>query len=832
MARDHSSPEWDNPSDSSWERLGRTATLSKNQDMRFIFFLFICLISCQATQAQRITGQLQDDQGEPLAFATLALNRPADSSLVKASVSTEDGRFSITDVPPGRYLLEIRLLGFATRTESLGMADTDLDLGILRLEPASQNLEEVTVVAEKPMVQVQADKTVFNVQNTINATGTSAFELLRKAPGVIVDNNGGVILEGKSGVLFYIDGKQSFLAGEDLVGYLESLQATDIESVELITQPSSRYDAAGNAGIINIVLKKDKSLGTNGTVTSGLTIGNYKRYNNSVNFNTRGRNGNLYGTYSNRFGKSANFLNLLRTQEGTQFDARTRSNYDQNTNNLKLGYDYYIDKRHTLGAILTGNFNNNYGISNSRTPIYPVGSTAFDSVLVADNRTSNQSYNVSGNLNYRYRDSLGTLLNIDLDYGKYNSDRFAFQPNVYLNGSESDTISSRFTSQDTPTDIDIITAKVDYEQKLLGGVFSLGSKISDIGTSNTFDFFNIVNGQPVRNADRSNTFDYDERIYAAYVNYNYKRDKWNIQAGLRMEQTRSDGRLTSDQEQVNARVERQYTNFFPSGGITYQAAQKHQLALTYSRRIERPSYASLNPFEYQIDELSFRQGNPFLQPQYTNNLKLSHTYNYRLTTSLSYSYVTDFFAQVTVADGATRNFITTRNVANVETWNLGVSWPKQLNDWWNLYLSVNAYRNDYRPTSPEFLAVSQETLSFYLQHTFSLPAGLRMELSGWYSSPSVWGGTYQTRSLGSLNLAFQKKFLDDRLTARMSFNDLLYTVPWRGTTQFGELFIDGSGGSDSRQVAFALTYDFGRSEIAKARKRRTGLEEEQGRIED
>ncbi len=454
-----------------------------------------------------------------------------------------------------------------------------------------------------------------------------------------------------------------------------------------------------------------------------------------------------------------------------------------------------------------------------------------DSILIALNQTQNTSYNINSNLNYRYADTLGYSINVDLDYGRYNSERDAFQPNTYFNGNGEQMLSERITFQDTPIDIDIATAKVDYEQNFLKGKLGLGFKLSYITTDNTFDFFNQVNGQNVLDPTQSNQFEYQENINAVYFNYNRKWGKWNVQFGLRMENTDSDGILTSQQQNNDDRVERNYTNFFPSGGLTYQLNPKNQFALTYSRRIQRPNYQSLNPFEYKLDELSFSKGNPFLQPQYTNNVKLSHTFNYRLTTSLSYSYVSDFFARVTLAEGQNTNFLTTLNVANQEVINLGISYPKKIYDWWNLYFSLNAYISDFKATSPEFLPVRQETLSFYAQNTIKLSKSLRMEVSGWYSSPSIWGGTYRTQSIGSLNLAFQQKFFDDRFMARLSFNDILYTVPWRGTTQFGELFIDGSGGNDSRQIAFGLTYDFGRNEIKKARNRKTGLEDENKRID-
>ena len=782
--------------------------------------------------AQQIEGRLADSEGGPLALAAVTLLQQADSSLVKATVSRDDGSFLLPGIPVGSYLLRSRILGFAPLEVPLDTDGRDLNLGTLVLEEQAQGLDQVTVTAEKPLVQVMADKTVFNVAGTLNAVGSSALELLRKAPGVVIANDGGVILEGKSGVQYYVNGKPSPLSGTDLTAYLESLQASDIESLELITQPSARYDAAGNAGIINIVLKKDKSLGTNGSVSTGVSVGHYKNYNGSVTFNSRGKSGNLYGSYSNRFGKSYNFLNLLRLQDGIRYDARTRSSFDQNANNMKLGYDYQAADRHSLGLLFTGSFNNTFGNNDSRTPIYPDGAMAFDSVLVAESRTANRSQNLNANLNYRYADTLGNSFSADLDYGRYNSDRNALQPNVYLDGSETSVLSERTTFQITPIDIDIYSGRMDLELPLGKGTLGTGLKAARVKTGNQFDFYNQTGGTLELDPGQSNRFAYTEEVYAAYLSVGRKWESWSLQAGLRLEQTRSDGLLTALADHPLEQVKRRYTNAFPSGGITWQASAKQQWALTYSRRIQRPSYSSLNPFRYQIDELSYRQGNPFLQPQYADNLKLSHTYNYRLTTSVSYGYTSDFFAQVTVADGASRNFITTRNVADVETWNLGVSWPQRVLPWWNMYLSLNAYNSSYRANSPEFQPVSRATLSGYLQHTLELPGQLRMEISGWFSTPSVWGGTYLAQSLGSLNLAFQRKFAGDRLTARLALNDLLYTVPWRGTTRFGTLSIDGSGGSDSRQAAFSLTYDFGRNEIKKARKRETGTEEERKRIGD
>lgn len=799
--------------------------------MKSLLLILSLLIFNISFAQYSIKGTVSDSDSTPVNAAVVSLLTIENNTFVKASITDELGNFVIKNIGNGTYKILVTYLGAKDyNSNNIIVSDENISLNNINLLPDSQALEEVTVTAEKPLIQVLADKTVFNVQNSISIAGDSGFELLRKAPGVLIDNTENIIVEGKAGVLIYIDGKPTVLRGQDLVNYLKTIQATDIDALEIITQPSSKYDAEGNAGIINIKFKRDKSLGTNGNFASGITVGDFARYNNTISINNRNKKTSLYGTFSNRFGESTGFINLNRTQNNTNFDARTKSNADFNNKNIRLGFDYFVDSKSTIGVILTGNFSDYENTSNSRTPITPNGNTSPNEVLVAGSNANAETSNLYSNINYRLKLKNNTSLNIDLDYGKYNQDRTNLQPNTYFNGDETQIISESVNFMNTPITIDILTARIDYEQNFLKGKLSLGAKYSKIITDNQFDFFDKINDEDIINRSRSNTFNYDENINAAYVNFNKKYEKFNFQIGLRVEQTISDGVLESLQEEQNDRVKRNYTDWFPSGGITYQMNRKNAFSLTYSKRIQRPNYRSLNPFEFQIDELSFSKGNAFLQPQYTDNLKFSHTYNYRLNTSISYSFIKDFSAQVTEAVGENRNFLSPRNVANQKIINLGISYPTRFNKWWSIYFSLNAFRSIYEATNEDFLSTKQNTLSLYSQNTFKISKTFNAEISGWYSSPSVWGGTYETKSLGSLNIAFQKKFLDDKLSARLGFNDILFTSPWRGVTQFGALRINGNGGSDSRQVQLNITYNFGRNEIKKARKRDTGIEDEKNRI--
>lgn len=799
--------------------------------MKTYLFLFIFIVSIAASFAQNsIKGKIVDDEGQALEAAVISLIDASNKKFLKAALSNDKGLFSLENLKVGNYTVKISILGFKELSKNIELKRS-VDLGTIKLTSESEQLEEVVIKTEKPMVQVLPDKTVFNVQNTINAAGDSGFDLLRKAPGIIVDNNDNVIVEGKTGVLFYIDGKPSVLRGEDLTNFLKTLQSSDIESLEIITQPSSKYDAEGNAGIVNIVLKRDKSLGINGTIGSGFTYGDFARYNNSVSFNNRNKKTSFYGTFSNRVGNSFDFINLFRTQNDTIFDARTETQRYNNGTNARFGFDYYLNKKSTFGVIVSGNFNDGIIESDSRTPITAVGDINPYQVLVAESNTRTNFSNLYGNINYKYSDKEGYSFNVDVDFGRYSSDRTNLQPNAYFDGDENNVVTEVINFMITPITIDLLTAKADYEQNFLKGKLGFGVKYSKINTENQFDFFNRENGQDIIDLNRTNNFQYDEQVNAAYVNFNRKFKKISFQAGLRVEQTSSDGILTSEVANNNDRVKRNYTDWFPSGGITFQANQNNSLALNYSRRIQRPNYQSLNPFVYNIDELSFSQGNPFLQPQYTDNIRLSHTYKYTLTTSLSYSFISDFSAQVTEAiEGTNQSVLIARNVANQRIVNIGVSYPTRFAKWWNVYFSVNAFRSMFEATNEDFNPISRNSLSFYAQNTFKLPSKWTGEISGWYSSPSIWGGTYETRSLGSLNLAVQKKFFDDKMTLRVAVNDVLFTSPWAGDTRFGNVSILGNGGNDSRQFRVNLTYNFGRSEIKKARSRDTGIEAEKDRI--
>lgn len=797
---------------------------------KLLVFILFCL---QLAIAQELTieGIVLGKKGDDFSNITVLLFETVNNTLQKSVLTNKDGGYIFTNIPNGNYFLQVNAIGYSDYVSKPFEKNTGhLTIPPIELFEKTNELSEVVVKSKKPIVQVLADKTVFNVQNTLNAIGITGFELLRKAPGIIIDNNNNITVEGKTGVLIYIDGKQSFLTGAELINFLKTIQSNDIEAIEIITQPSSKYDAAGNAGILNIKLKKNKKFGTNGTITSGVNVGKYETSISSLSLNSRNKKSNIYGNYSNRLGANYDFINIYREQNNILFDSRSETKNQTNANNFKVGYDYYANRKNTLGIIVSGNFNNSFSNTSTRTPIRPINSSIIDSILVARNDGQDKSYNLYSNVNYKYEDTTGVTLNVDIDYGKYSSEKENFQPNTYFLSDETTILNENNSFQNTPVVIDIATFKADYERNFWKGKLGFGGKTSFVTTDNTLDFYNVVGDVQTLNPNRSNEFIYKENVNALYFNFNRTIKKFNFQFGLRVENTVSDGELNALVITNNQRVKRNYTDWFPSGGVTYNKNDKHTFAFLYSRRIERPNYQSLNPFEFQLDELSFVRGNPFLKPQYANNFKLSHTYNYTLNTSLSFTRITDYFAQVIEASGTSKSFLTSRNVATEEVINFGVSYPFEVRKWWNVFLSINAFQSSYTATNDAFFSIKQETLNIYGQNNFTLPRDIMLEISGWYNSPSIWGGTFRTKSIGSLDVAFSKQFLDKKLTARLAFSDILYTNPWNGRTQYDFVRIVGDGGNDSRQVRFNLSYNFGSDTVKKSRERETGLEAEKNRI--
>lgn len=802
--------------------------------MKSFFLFLLTLLAAVAVQAQKITGRVLQADGAPAEFATVTLHLAADSTLVKGTITGANGQYELSGVAAGRYYLLADVIGAGKNTTPVFDYPGDvLTLDDLKLIDGMQSITEVTVIARKPVIEVKADKTVLNVEGTVNSTGLSALELLRKAPGVTVDNNDNVTIKGKNGVRVMIDGRDVPLDGKDLAAQLKGMQASDIANIEIISNPSAKFDAAGNAGIINIKLRKNKALGTNGNFGAEGIQGETPKGGLNLSLNHRAEKLSVFGSYNNHYGRWHNTQNFYREQNNLLFDQEAKSYFMSRWNSARAGADWNINSKHTFGVLLNGSVNMADWHSSSLTDIGHAENPGVpDSLLVARNDIDDHRKDLNANFNYRFADTLGRSLNIDIDHGLYRIRGNSRQPNFYYQ-PDGQTLINRFVYHSlTPTDIDINTAKADYEQPLLKGTFGAGFKVADVRTDNTFDFFNVVDDQEIKDQDVSNRFKYRERTSAGYVNYQRQFGKLHLQAGLRVENTDYTGDLIAATPQNGETVGNNYTELFPSAALTYKLNDKLGLNATYSRRIDRPSYQDLNPFEFKLDELTYEKGNPLLRPQFTNSFELSPTYQGQPVLTLGYSHTKDLFTQVLDTTNLRATFITRENIADQRNYTLSLNVPTPIAKWWEGFFSFTGYLTDFSAEFRDgYIAEKQFTaFNLYAEQTFHLPKGFRVQLSGWYNSRAFWG-TLQSNPQGAMDLGIQKKILGDKGELRLRFGDILGTAGWGGKNLFTPgLQMTAKGTWESQTVTLNFSYRFGSAEVKGARQRKTGLEDESRRV--
>lgn len=790
--------------------------------------------------AQQITGTVKDANGKPVGSANVALLKAPDSAIVKLAVSDQSGVYRFAGIKEGKYMTSITYVGYQTvYSAPFDVAGNGtLALPEVSLTKLTGNLKNVVVTAKKPMIEVKADKTIVNVENSINAVGSDALELLRKSPGVLLDKDDVISLAGKNGVQVYIDGKPSPLTGADLAAYLKTLQSSQIEAIEIITNPSAKYEAAGNGGIINIRLKKNKAFGTNGTVTGGYNIGIYPKYNGGFSLNHRDRKINVFGNYNYNNSHNESFMNLYRVQLDTLFDQKSTMQFFNKSHNFKGGLDYFASKNSTIGVMVNGNISDNTFKNYSRTVISDNKTGVVDRILVADNSNISDRENVNFNLNYRYADSLNRSLNIDADYGIYNIKSDQYQPNYYYDPTGTTIESQYIYNMIAPSEIDIYSAKADYEQDFKKGRLGFGGKVSYVQTTNNFDRYNVYNSGKIMDSLRSNDFNYKENINALYVNYNRQlKGGIMIQAGLRMENTNAEGTSTGYTSSnggyttYDSTFNRNYTDFFPSAAVTFNKNPKNQWTINYSRRIDRPAYQDLNPFEFKLDEYTFQKGNTLLRPQYTNSISVTNTFNYRFTTTLNYSHVNDVFSQLIDTTEKSKSFITKKNLAEQDIISLNISIPFQYK-WYSVFANINSYYTHYKADFGEGRTVDLDAfaMNLYVQQSFKLGKTTTAEVNAFYTSPSIWQGTFESKAMGGIDAGIQQTMLKSKLTMKATVTDIFQTMRWGGTSNFAGQYIKTNGGWESRQLRVSMVYRFGNTQVKAARQRKTAADDESKRV--
>lgn len=802
-----------------------------------IFLLSINIVTAQALSKGSISGLIKDGSGKSIEGATIRLLHASDSSLITSALSDKEGKFETAVSVTGQYLLAVSCIGyktFYTAVLQFDTARTEFRLNDLRLQKESGALQEITVTAKRAPIEIRPDKTVVNVDASVTNTGATALEVLEKSPGVSVDRDGRISLKGKQGVLVMIDGKPSYLTGTDLTSLLNSMNANQLDQIEIMPNPPAKYDAAGNSGIINIKTKKNKATGLNGNLMLSYGQGRYYKTSNSINLNYRNKQFNAFLNYSSNANKGYNDLHIYRTYAGADgktpvafFNQPTYMTFTGTNNTLKAGLDYYLSPKTTIGFVSTG-FASPRTMHNESTGSLLNAAGRTDSVVTTQSDQKNSWKNGALNLNLSHQFDSSHEMTANADLIRYDRSDSQF----YINQSydAAGTLRGREELHAVlPSDIRIYSGKIDYSQLIKGGKLEAGLKSSLVNTDNTAEYAYREGAVSKPDYEKSNHFIYQETIYAAYANFNKQVKKWSLQTGLRFENTQYRGHQLGNPQKPDSAFTRSYSDLFPTTYLSYQADKNNLLTFSYARRIDRPAYQSLNPFIFYINKYTYEQGNPFLMPQYTKKIQLSHVYKGMFTTSVEYSHTSRYFTQVFRTIGEVTN-LTQGNLGKVDNLSLAATAQLTLAPWWSSNLNTNInYRKVNGFANGSTISTENINAQFNVSNQFTLKKGWSGELSGICNTRSK-DGQFDIGAFGQVSAGVSKQLLQNKASIKLSVRDMFFTQRIDGHIYYQNVHEHFLQSRDSRVVNLSFNYRFGKP-LKEASRKNNAPSEEQRRVQ-
>ena len=775
-------------------------------------------------QKQSIRISVVNEQKNALPGATVNLMSP-DSVVIRSGVAGASGIFEFA-VDPGKYLVRVSQAGYHDGYSTL------IDPGnknpfsyTITLRSKSNLLQDVSVVSKKPAIQFLPDKTVINPEASISNAGASVMDVLEKSPGITVNKDGSINMKGKPAVTVLIDGKPTQLGGADLQAYLSGIPASQVDVLELIENPGAKYDASGNAGIINIKMKANKLKGFNGSVNLSLGQGIYTKTGNSLNLNYRNGKVNWFLNYGMRASREKMDMWTLRKYVNTKNEDSVlleQPNYQKSKQagqNIKTGFDFFLNRNTTLGIVFTGGIFNRKQTSIAdivwMDPYYHIDSS------INTSGENNRKFKRGGvSVNGRFKIDGSTELTADLDFVSFNiNGDQQYQTQLVAPGSDIET-----TSGNTPSKLKIFTAKIDLSKRYKKFLLETGLKTAFNKTDNLAAYYFKDNNnawQP--DLRRTNHFLYNESISAAYASVDAEKGKWHWQAGLRYEFTHYSAHQLGNAVVKDSAFKRTYGSIFPTAFVSYNVDSNNTITLRAGKRIDRPQFQHLNPFQTILNKYTYEAGNPYIKPQYTWNFSVAHTYKQKLTTEVSYSYLKDYFSQIFIIDSSSSNvnnnvIIYTRgNVGSFTNFGISETYQTPVTKWWNL-TAVAVYNHKVIKGvvwAPFTARVNQLNIS--INNQFQLKKGWSIELSGFYQTKSQVDLQEWLEPQGELNIGVGKQVLKKKGTVRLSIRDLTYFQNYNGYSTFENSYEPFTIKWDSRVVRLSFSWRFGKQMKAVSR---------------
>ncbi len=781
-----------------------------------------------------VTGTVLDAQHQPVGYANVLVFSTVDSSLVKGAVSTDDGRFSVEQVPPGHYWLRVSMMGYEeynTAPFDLQDAEVTRDMGQLVVADLSMQMQEVQVIAKKPLFERKIDRMVVNVANSITSSGITALQVLERSPGVIVNHQSNMIaISGKTGVVVMINGRINYMPQDAVVRMLEGMSSDNIERIEIITTPPAGLDAEGNAGYINIVLKQNLADGFNGSYSMSLGYGKGETAGANLNFNLRQGKVNLYGDYSYLHEAQEQTFDFYRRilLDGDQVETSTISDRDPQTNNhmARLGLDYQLTPNTVIGGLVSG-YDTKWTMDALNHSWITINE-GLDTIITIQNDELNQWKHLGGNLNIQHTFSEGNKLTLDLDVLGYKDNNPVDYANTYYDG-EGVLLFQDSTRSRKVTPINIRTGKVDYtthfSEKIkmeTGAKVAISHFTNDVGVD-----YNEGSGW-VPAPGLTARYDLDENIYAAYVSVDATlSEKWTSKFGLRYEWT--DSNLGSETEQDI--VDRSFGQLFPTAYLSRKINENQSLWVSYGKRITRPTFKDMAPFTIFLDPNTFFSGNPALQPAISHNFELGYQFKSALI-SVKYSMEDSAIAnfQGTVIEGTNIQLISAENLQRVSTVATNLSFPITPVKWWNINFNINGYWQEARKYDEGQLSTYQAIgVDAFNTHTITLPHDLTFEVSAMYGSGGLFG-IFLIRPYWAVNAALQKKFGERGGSLRLGCDDIFNSLAYSDELELQDEYYKAYLKFSQRTLKLTYTRNFGDQNVEGSRRRETSAEEEKRRV--
>lgn len=791
---------------------------SKFHFIILIIFTLIIGLQNQIKAQYKINGNIVDTTNSPIQFCTIALMNTSDSSIVKGNVTNENGEYVFENIKSGKYYIRISSIEYSTNNVMPFTFDSLSNhiIPTIIVKPKNINLNEVSIVATKKTIEMKDGMMIMNVENSPLTSGNTVLDLIKKIPGVFIDNQNNIILSGKGSVRIMINGQLQRISNDQLISILMGMNAELVSKIEIMRNPPVKYDSEGSGGLINILTKKTKIMGLSGSINSNINKGNYYRgsvdcnidykLNKVVIFSNFGYGNRIFNT-DYKFNQTVNKSDsiTLLNQNGIQKTTQQLYHYS-------IGTDYYLNKNNTIGFLVSGGLTSAPVSNISRNDIngyntYPYNYTT-SSTQLSDN-FSNPNFNI--NAEHKF-DTLGSSLNFSADYSDFKEAKNKLNENLFYNQNNIISQTEKTFKSNTNSRFQLFTQKLDYTKKFKKGIsIESGLKNTIIQNRNNYLFENknIVTGNFENDYNISNNYKYLENIYAGYLNFKKEYKIISFQLGSRFEKT-----IVEASDENSFRLNRNYFNFFPNISFDYHKSDKHNLQLSMSKRIDRPSYNDLNPFISYDDYFTASKGNPLLIPQINYNASLTYVYNQTIYNTVGYTINKNNIINIDLKLDST-NLVTNtmKNIDSYAVFYYSLYIQKELYSWWNTSLSSDIYTQTFKGNVNN-TSFNRTTIAYQavLNNDFLLYKKFKLMINGYYFSPSIYGTTKST-NFGWVDVGLKKSYIKDKLTFNLTLSDIFHTNNYSTTIQFQNQNNYYKGVKDTRRVSLSVIYKFGKLKI-------------------